>query len=122
VVGELQLYKLSAFDVQKEMNGSFKVVSVRTKKNYYGMIKRVLRDAYGWGLIPIDVTVGIKSPRGKEPEKPTLNYEQLMSLLEKGVNYKHYLIIRMLIVTEPDWAKFWASVGVISISREALSK
>ena len=99
VVGELQLYKLSAFDVQKEMNGSFKVVSVRTKKNYYGMIKRVLRDAYGWGLIPIDVTVGIKSPRGKEPEKPTLNYEQLMSLLEKGVNYKHYLIIRMLIVT-----------------------
>ncbi len=98
VVGELQLYNLTAFTIQDALKGKFINVSSRTRKNYYSTLRTALRAGYGWGLIPTDITGGIKSPRVETPEKQTLSFEQLQVLLETK-DYKHYLIVRMLIVT-----------------------
>jgi len=98
VVGELQLYNLTAFAIQDAMKGQFTSVSSRTRKNYYSTLRTALRAGYGWGLMPTDITGGIKTPRVETPEKQTLSFEQLQLLLETK-EYKHYLIVRMLIVT-----------------------
>lgn len=98
VVGDLQLYDLTAFAIQQAMNGQFNDVSSRTRKNLYSTLRTALRQGYSWGLLPNDVTAGIIIPKVETPEKETLSFEQLQSLLEVR-NYKHYLIIRILIVT-----------------------
>ncbi|NLW90246.1 MAG: site-specific integrase [Syntrophomonadaceae bacterium] len=99
VVGGLRLYNLDAYSVQEALRGKYTDLSSRTRKNLYSTLRTALRCGYGWGLMPNDVTAGIRTPKVETPEKPTLSFEQLQLLLETGRNYKHYLIVRMLIVT-----------------------
>lgn len=98
VVGELQLYNLTAFRIQEAMNKQFTNVSSRTRKNFYTTLRTALRCGYSWGLLTQDVTAGIIIPKGETPEKKVLSFEQLQLLLQQN-QYKHYLIVRMLITT-----------------------
>lgn len=98
IIGDQKLYDLTAFSIQQAMNGQFADVSDRTRKNHYSTLRTVLRHGYSWGLMPQDVTAGIIIPKVETPEKEVLDFEQLQLLLETRT-YKHYLIIRMLIVT-----------------------
>lgn len=98
VVGHLPLYNLTAFTVQNALSGQFGNVSDRTRKNYYSTLRTALRRGYSWGLLPHDVTGGIIIPQVETPEKEILSFEQLQLLLQQ-TQYKHYLIVRMLIVT-----------------------
>lgn len=98
VVGDLQLYNLTAFKVQEALNGEFKDVSGRTRKNYYSTLRTALRRGYSWGLLPHDVTTGIIIPEVEIPEKEILSFDQLELLLNQ-TQYKHYLIVRMLVVS-----------------------
>lgn len=98
LVGDLQLYNLTAFDVQQALKGQFTDVSDRTRKNFYSTLRSALRSGFSWGLTPVDVSTGVKIPKVTTPEKLTLSLEELQLLLQQ-TQYKHYLIVRILIVT-----------------------
>jgi integrase len=99
VVGHLTLYDLTAFAVQEALKGHFLDVSSRTRKNLYATLRTALRRGYSWGLLPYDVTSGIIIPEVEVQEKPVADFEQLKTLLEVIKEYKHHLIVRLLIVT-----------------------
>jgi len=99
VVGSLNLYDLTAWDIQQALKGQFLDVSDRTRRNFYATLKNALRRGFAWGLIPIDVTAGILTPKAEQKEKPTLELKDLELLLEVAKGYKHHLIIRLLTVT-----------------------
>lgn len=97
VIGNLQLYDLTAWDLQERMinlSGSPK-----TLKGTYGVIKTALRQAVAWGLMSADPTSGIKPPRVPRREIKVLDRDDLLKLLESAPKYKHHLIIRLLAVT-----------------------
>lgn len=98
LISDLQLYNLTAFDIQQALKGQFTDVSDRTRKNFYSTLRSALRSGFSWGLTPVDVSTGVKIPKVVTPEKLTLNLEELQLLLQQS-QYKHYLIVRILIVT-----------------------
>jgi integrase len=101
VVGHLNLYDLTAFEVQEALKGQFADVADRTRRNFYSTLKSALRRGFGWGLLPTDVTAGIISPSAKPvvKDKLVLGFDELNALLAAAQNYKHHLVIRLLIVT-----------------------
>ncbi len=97
VVGRLQMYGLSAFELQKGLSGL--EGSSRTVKGVYGTLKTALRQAVAWGLLQSDPTAGLKTPRVARQERPVLTQEELRRLLEAAKLYKYYLVIRLLALT-----------------------
>jgi len=129
IVGDLQLYNLTAFTVQEALKGHFYDVSSRTRRNYYSTLRTALRRGYSWGLLPHDVTAGIIAPKVVTPEKTILSFEQIKTLLEVK-HYKHYLIVRLLAVTGARlseilglrWSDIDFETGKISITKTVDSR
>lgn len=55
VVGELQLYNLTAFTIQDAMKGQFTNVSSRTRKNYYSTLRTALTNLNDVGICIVDI-------------------------------------------------------------------
>ncbi|MEW5898874.1 MAG: site-specific integrase [Bacillota bacterium] len=97
VIGHLQFYNLTAYELQE---GMVKLQGKpKTIKGIYGTLKTAFRQAVAWGLINADPTAGLRAPRVPQEEKRVLTMEELHKLLEAAKGYKYYLVIRLLALT-----------------------
>lgn len=123
VIGHLQLYGLTSGDLQEALKNL--VGPPLTRKKIIGTLRTALRRAAGWKLIPYDPTEGLLMPRVPRKRPKVLNREQMIKLLEALKPYKHYLILRLLIVTGMrlgevlglKWADVAFEQGTITIRR-----
>ena len=129
VVGHINLYSITAFEVQDALKDQYSNLSSRSRKNIFSTLRSALRNGFGWGLTSVDVSTGIRIPRVETPEKLILTFEQLERLLLQK-DYKHYLIVRLLVVTGARlseilglrWADINSQNGEISIIKTVDSR
>ena len=100
LVGNLALYNLNAMDLQEALTeGCFGKVKPKTVKGFYGTLKTALRQAVAWGLLSVDPTAGLRTPRVPKQKREVLTAEELYRLLDAARGYKYYLVIRLLALT-----------------------
>ncbi len=94
----LPMYGLHAIDLQERLSGLSRL-KPKTIKNTCGTLKTALRQAVSWGILSIDPTVGLRTPRVPKLEKNVLDGSELTKLLNAAKKYKHNLIIRVVAIT-----------------------
>lgn len=100
LVGGLPLYNLSGMDLQEALpEGCFGKVKPKTVKGFYGTLKTALRQAVAWGLLNVDPTAGLRTPRVPKLNREVLTADELVKLLDAAKGYKYYLVIRLLALT-----------------------
>lgn len=98
LLGDLQLYNIGVFEIQKSLL-NLTDVSPRTKKDIYATLRTAMRDAVKFKRLSSDPTIGLSPPRNPRIERKVLNYNELNKMLEVAKDYKHYPVIRILAVT-----------------------
>lgn len=95
-IGHLPLYGLCAVDLQDglaELTGA-----AATVKNIYGTLRTAMRQAVAWGILAVDPTVGLRTPRVPKAERRVLSAGELVRLLDAARSFKHYPVIRVLAI------------------------
>jgi integrase len=131
LVGNLALYNLSGMDLQEALpKGCFGNVKPKTVKGFYGTLKTALKQAVAWGLLSVDPTTGLRTPRVPKEKREVLTALELVRLLDAAKRYKYYLVIRLLALTGARLGEIlglkWTDVdfkkGTLTIQRSADSR
>ena len=97
LVGKLPMYNLNGMALQEALpRGCFGKVKPKTIKGFYGTLKTALKQAVAWGLLSVDPTAGLRTPRVPKKKREVLTIDELVRLLEAAKGYKYYLVIRLL--------------------------
>lgn len=101
ILQKLPIYRLTALDIVEAMNEGCASLelSSRSIKGIYGTLRTILRRGFSLGLLSIDYSTGIRSPKIDDEEKLVFSFEQLMLIIEVARNYKFYMVIRLLAIT-----------------------
>ncbi len=97
LVGNLALYNLTGMALQDALpKGCFGKVKPKTIRGFYGTLKTALKQAVAWGLLGVDPTAGLRTPRVPKQKREVLTAEELVRLLDAARAYKYHLVIRLL--------------------------
>jgi integrase len=100
LVGHLRMYNLNGMTLQDALpNGCFGNVKPKTVKGFYTTLKTALKQALAWGILSVDPTQGLRTPRVPKTRPKVLTVQELSRLLETAKQYKYYLVIRLLALT-----------------------
>jgi integrase len=98
-IGHIELSKLNAMHIQHFVKYlREKGLKNGTIKEYLSKLKRILRYAVKWKLIPYDLTSTIEMPKTEKNTK-YWTFDECMEFLEKAKNDKYYLIFLLTIFT-----------------------
>jgi len=96
--GHLDLGKLVADHVQAFINRQLqKGLSPRTVQLSLATLKRALKQAERWALIPRNVALLVDAPRVRTPERQPLDPEQSKALLAAAVGERHEALFALLL-------------------------
>ncbi|MBC7105400.1 MAG: site-specific integrase, partial [Firmicutes bacterium] len=96
--GHLPLWGLTAGVLQEALAGLFEELPPSARK-IVGTLRTALRQAVAWGYLPVDPTVGLRTPRTPRRTRPVLGPGEAARLLEALKGYRHGLAVRMLLLT-----------------------
>lgn len=99
IIGHLHLYTLDSFQIMDLLEAELANLAPKTRRNYYSVLKMVIKTALERKLVPNDALQGLKNPRVPKKEKPVLTKEQLIQVATIAQQYKHGLIIQLLCAT-----------------------
>jgi len=128
LVGHLPMYNLNGMALQDALpKGCFGNVKPKTVKGFYGTLKTALKQAVAWGILIVDPTVGLRTPRVPKKKPKVLTIDELVRLLAAAKQYKYYLVIRLLALTGARLGEIlglhWSDVdfakGTLTIMRAA---
>lgn len=99
LVGELQLWDLSADKLIQAIGKNLDPLEPRSRKNLYATLQTAVRRAIEAKLVPYDALAGFKNPRVPKKQKLVLTKEQIYQALSVTDKYKHGLVIRLILLT-----------------------
>ena len=128
LVGRLPMYNITGIALQDALpKGCFGKVKPRTVKGFYGTLKTAFKQALAWGILSVDPTLGLRTPRTPKTKPKVLTVDELVRLLAAAKRYKYYLVIRLLALTGArlgeilglHWSDVEFNKGTLTITRAA---
>jgi len=99
LIGHLSLWDLSAEKLTEALHGKLDHLEPRSKRNLYATLKTAVRAAIDARLAPQDALTGFKQPKVPKKARPVLSREDIQAILPILPQYKHGLVLRLLLLT-----------------------
>lgn len=85
LVGHLPMYNLNGMALQDALpKGCFGNVKPKTVKGFYGTLKTALKQAVAWGILIVDPTVGLRTPRVPKKKPKVLTSRRISPAAGSG--------------------------------------